>query len=414
MLAQVPVFTKHYEQSKYTIYVHLEDNQMTRIPANVFQNLSTINASRIYIYLSNNQIVNIEPYAFKGIGNSVRQIDLQNNNLTHLPMALKELTGLNALNLLGNPIVSLDNSVLANIGKTLYSISMSIDKCSSFPTQLSLLTKLSTLRINNIRVHYPLNDSTLLHGFENSLRTLEMSSADFERIPAAVCELKYIRSFISNNSPNLSKHNASIFDQCTQPMTSVTLLKLQNDQLTIFPKIETVFPNLQVLQLNYNNLYFIESSTFKGMASLTTLQIGYNRFTSVPSAINKATNLRTFRAYYNQIHTVEDFDFVRLHNLTTISLAGNPLVYLSPDAFTPTPFLQTVRLDNTMIGHIPRALLGLKHLDTVWLSGKPTICACNAMSYLKPWNVSAITIYATCSSGKPVKTFLKTDLPKCS
>ena len=150
------------------------------------------------------------------------------------------------------------------------------------------------------------------------------------------------------------------------------------------------------------------------MTSLTTLQIGYNQFTSVPSAINKATNLETFRVYYNQIHTVEDFDFLRLHNLTNISLAGNPLVYLSPDAFTHNPFLKNIRLDNTMIGHIPRALLGLKHLDTVWLSGKPTICACNAMSYLKPWNVSAITIYATCSSGKSVKTFLTTDLLKCS
>ena len=410
-LSQVPVFSKHNEQYS-TISLQLQSNQLTSIPAYAFQNLSAVNASRVDIYLQDNNIVNIESHAFSGIEHAVTYLNLANNNLTHLPLALEGLSSLRNLYLLGNPLANLDVTVLANISSKLNTLTLSIAKFSSFPPELKVLTKLSSLTIDNIQFLFV--HSTVFQAFETSLTSLEMSHASFESIPAAVCRLKSLTTFISNYSPNLGKYNASIFDECPHRITTVTYLTLQNDQLTVFPKLASVFPHLHSLDLRYNLLSFIESTSFSGLTSLTTLYLSANKFTSVPSAIDRAKNLQSLYINNNQIHNVEDFDFQRLHKLYYIDLYYNPLVYLSPYAFSHNPLLQQVDLTGTKLGHIPRALLGLKHLSTIWLSGQPISCSCHAMSYLKTWNVSSMSISATCSSGKPVKTFLISDLPKCT
>ena len=409
--SQVPVFTEHNEESN-SLYLYLRYNQLTSIPAYAFQNLSSINASSISIYLYSNYINNIELHAFSGIENAVTNLDLRYNNLTHLPQALEELSSLITLSLLDNPLVSLDSTIIASIGSTLYALSISAGNFSRFPTQLNGLTKLSSLTINNIQ--FPLLQSTVFHSFEKSLTTLEMSYANFKSIPATVCRLKSLISFTSNYSPNLSKYNASIFDECTHRMTNVTYLTLQSNQLTVFPKLATVFPNLQTLDLRSNLLHLIESTSLMGLSALTTLYISNNQFNGIPSAINRARSLHTLYINDNQIDTVEDFDLQLLHKLTYITLYSNPLIYLSPLAFTHTPLLYYVNLRYTKLEYIPRAILGLKHMNTLYLSGKPIDCSCNAMSYLKTWNVSSINIYASCSSGQPVKTFLTTELQKCT
>ena len=411
-LSQVPVFSRHNEQNPY-LYLYLNNNQLTSIQAYAFQNLSTVNASNVYVYLSNNHIANIESHAFSGIESSVTSLNLENNNLTHLPSALGQLSALTQILLLGNPLSHLDATILANIGIKLTSLTISMGHLSRFPTELNALTKLTSLIIDDIPFQFV--HSTVFHGFENSLISLEMSHTDFERIPAAVCRLKVLKTFKFNYSPDISKYNSSIFDECTHSMTTVTSLTLRDDKLTIFPKLTTILPNLQFLDLSYNLLHFIESTSLAGLHSLATLSIYYNQFLSVPSAINSATNLKTLHVAYNNIQTVEDFDFLRLHNLTQVILTGNPLVYVSPYAFTHSPLLNYVYLDNTMLDHVPRALLGLKHLRYLFLSGKPIACSCQAMSYLKAWNVSSINIYrATCSSGQTVNTYLTTDLPQCT
>ena len=410
-LSKVPVFSRHNEKYSY-IYLTLYNNQLTSIPANAFHNLSAVNASRVDVYLEYNNIANIEPNAFSGIEHAVTVLSLANNNITHLPLALEELPALQYLYLSGNPLVHLDAAILANLSSKLNAFSVSFEKFSRFPTELNVLTKLLSLSIDNIQFLFV--HSTVLQVFETSLTSLEMSHASFESIPAAVFRLKSLTTFISNYSPNLGKYNASIFDECTHRMTIVTSVTLKNDRLTVIPKLATIFPNLQTLDLSHNLLYFIESTSLAGVSSLTTLYVRSNQLTSVPSAINRATSLRTLNLDANQIHTVEDYDLLRLHNLTQIILSGNPLVYISPYAFKHNPLLNNINLFSTKLGRIPRAILDLKHLSTLYVSGKPIECSCNAMSYLKPRNVSSIDIDATCSSGKYVKTFLTSDLPKCS
>ena len=409
-LSHVPVFSaqiQHYS----TINVYLQSNNLTSIPAYAFQTLFYINASRVNLYLSNNQIVNIQPHAFSGLEDAVAYINLENNYLTNLPLALAELSAVRELRLQDNPLTNLDAELLATLSNKLKTLTISIGNFSSFPNELNTLSNVSILTISHVQKSFL--HAMALTGFENSLISLDMSRANTKSFPAAVCRLKILQKLKSNYSPTFGTYHASVFDKCTQPMTSVTHIELTHNQLKIFPNLSRIFPNLQEVDIRFNLLYFIESSTFSGMNFLTRLYIGYNKFTSVPSAINQATNLQEIHAYYNQIHTIHDYDFLHLHNLHRLYLAGNPLVSLSPHAFAHNPLLNLIRLDHTKLGRIPRAFLSLKRLNTFWLSGTPNDCSCSAMSYLKPWNASAIDIHATCSSGKPMKTFLTRDLPKC-
>ena len=124
---------------------------------------------------------------------SVKNLNLANNNLTHLPLALTELSSLHSLNLIGNPLVSLNGQVLANISHSLTSLYISVDKFSRFPNELGMLSSLTHLTMKGIK--FPMFHSTIFRSFQNSLVYLDMPQAYFESIPAAVCRLKVLKIF---------------------------------------------------------------------------------------------------------------------------------------------------------------------------------------------------------------------------
>ena len=407
---KVPVFTRHHEQYS-SIIVDLGYNQLTTIPAFAFKNLSALNATDLSIHVDDNHISMIETRAFSGVENVVTYLDLENNNLTHLPLALGELSSLQNLYLLGNPLVKLGASVLGNFSSTLNIFTLAINRFESFPDEIRFLSALSSLTINSI--NFTKINSMVFHGFENTLTYLQMSHAKVNCIPAAVCRLTSLRTLTSDFSPSLGIYSRSIFDACSHAMGNVTYLSLKYDQLTTLPKLASIFPRLHLLNLRGNALHFIESSSFFGLNSLTYINLGDNNFTRIPFAVNQAFSLRTLSVDYNQIDTIEDLDLSSLRNLTKLLVNDNPIVYISPFAFTHTPFLDYIDMKFTNLSHIPKALLALNNLSTVVLIGKPIDCSCRSMNYLKPWNVTSVNISAKCSSGTSVKTYLTTDLPKC-
>ena len=384
-ISQVPAFTINIGHL-YTFIVHLDFNHLTVIPAYAFKNLSAVNVTSINIHLNNNRISKVDTRAFNGIEHALTFLNLNNNNLSHLPVALTGLPSLLHLYLMANPFVNIDASVLANLSNIINVFKISTGRSTSLPNEL---------------------------GFKNSLKNLEMSYSDFATIPSVVCRLKYLRSFTVNYSPNLSRYNGSIFDACNQTMSTVSVLSLQYDQLTTVPKFALVFPSMESLFLGSNALHKIESNSFVGLTSLTELDLHSNNLTRVPFAINKAINLRKLYVNNNKIDTIQDLDLSSLQKLTFLDLYGNPLVHVSTLAFAHNPLLNEIDLGFTSIVGVPRALLRLAHLRNVYLRDKPINCSCQAMNYLTSWNVTSVSIDGSCNSGNSLKNYLTTDLPKC-
>ena len=141
-----------------------------------------------------------------------------------------------------------------------------------------------------------------MHGKVFVMTNLDMSYSDFEKIPAAVCGLSNLRSFKVNYTPNVSKYNGSIFEECTHTIPSVTDLWLEYDHMTKVPNLAIVYPNLDKLFFSHNDLHFIESDTFAGMTSLTLLDLSFNHLSRIPFAGNATLNIGKLYLADNDIH----------------------------------------------------------------------------------------------------------------
>ena len=408
-LSTVPTFNlygEHYD----TFTIDLSNNQLTTIPDDAFYNFSSMNASRIYMYLQYNRISQIEINAFSGIEHVVTHLTLTNNNLAHIPLAFSSLTGVVFLDLQENPLITLDASVMIKLGRSLQTLYISFNNFSSFPTELHFLNKVWSLAISHIP--FTRLNTNAFDGLESSLTKLILSDTKLEQIPAAICHLTNLKQLSVSSSHNLIDE-ASIFEECSHSMQSLTTLTLSSNHLKHFPRMCSLFPNLKALQLESNYLHAIESEVVQCYAFLQGLYLQYNNFVRIPASINKLSNLTALNFRYNKIQSIEDYDVFLLHQLSEIDVSLNPLSYVSPNAFKNNPLLTKVDFSHTQLDRIPTAIIHLSKLNSFYMSGRPIACSCSEMSYLKYWNVLLISTLPTCSTGEPVKTYIMSILPYC-
>ena len=184
--------------STTSFQVDLTGNQITMVPADAFYNLSAISTPWIGINLAQNQIHQIDKQAFSGIEGKVALLELNNNNLTNLPTAIRKLSRLSELYIQDNPMTSLDSTVMSIIGSTLRDLSISINLFPSFPSEIHFLRNLNNLMITGITFFSLRADA--FSGLEASLGFLELSDSKLEKIPSAICRLQNLTQFMMNSS----------------------------------------------------------------------------------------------------------------------------------------------------------------------------------------------------------------------
>ena len=417
-LSQLPTFTSYTGREDYghywsTIYLNLMNNRLTTIPANAFRNLATAKATHINIRLQNNNINIIENDAFNGIENAVTSLMLANNNLSSLPRVLNKLTKLTTLGINSNPISTLDATVMMSIGSSLVSFSLDCSSFNAFPTELSFLNKLQYLSVINPFTILP---SNAFRGLESSLTHLDMPYSNLETVPVAICNLVNLTKLTLSSLPRL-KVNDSMFEMCNNhKMASVTSLTMIDDKIIKFPAaILSLFPNIESLILNENKLSLLEIpiDMYTAYFKLKELSLTNNFFDRIPESVNLFPSLQELHLQYNQILSIQDYDLFRLRNLTNLGLGMNPLTYISPYAFKHLQSLKKLDLYNTKLTQIPDSVLSLSSLESFFISGAPIICSCAGMAYLSNWNVSSIYVSGRCESGPFLKSYIMNTLPTC-
>lgn len=153
-LTTIPTFTQNSEHY-HGIFLELNKNQLTTVPANAFKILSHTGAAEFNIDLSNNRLSQVDMHAFAGIASVVVHLNLDFNNFTHLPLVLRNLTALTHLLVHNNPLTTLDAGIMASLGGTLQVLSVSTDYLTSSPNELQTLVHQSTANlITRTRVPY--------------------------------------------------------------------------------------------------------------------------------------------------------------------------------------------------------------------------------------------------------------------
>lgn len=396
-----------------TLTVNLIGNRLQSIPAYAFKNLSSINATSMDLNLYSNQIAQMNNDAFAGLGNSTVRLYLYNNNLTSIPVALTQIKRLIYLDIKNNPIRSADSFVLGAVGSSLETLLIDLSQFTQWPRGFRYLNQLKDLRITHIPFSHL--ESDIFHGFENYLTSLTFDySSLLQKIPFAVCNLQKLQSLTMNHFSLLQENRTSIFEHCKGRHLTVTRVTLQNDNLHSFPNVFEIFPSLTSLDMQYNSLEVIEWEKILNHNALIQINLRSNKFKRIPPAFHKLKLLTRIVLWDNEIISVEDFDLNVLKHLTYLDLDGNPVRYISPNAFRGNPSLQTLYLQNTKLITIPTAVLSLSMLTALHVNNSPVECSCD-MSYLNHWNTtSSHSIFGDCKSFKmSVQDYVSTSLKLC-
>jgi internalin A len=101
---------------------------------------------------------------------------------------------------------------------------------------------------------------------------------------------------------------------------ALTMLGLDNNQLTEIPESVGKLTNLTTLDLSFNQLTEIPESVGK-LTNLTTLDLG-NQLTEIPDFIGELTNLEKLYLSDNQLTEIPE-SVGKLTNLTTLHLSFN-------------------------------------------------------------------------------------------
>ena len=414
---QLPVFTGnphfHFSGQSNTLYVYLFNNNLRVLPDNGFNALRLTGATSVNLYLYNNQIDDIKDNAFAGIENLVNELDIENNRITSLPTAIGRLRHIQVLYIQRNSLKVLDSSVLQQLGTNgLSSFRFSAEYLLQWPSNLSLLRRLSKLQIDNIPFSSLANDS--FQGLEFTLSNLIITNSNLSAIPAAICRLSALKSFQFGNNKHLKPISPDT-PLCPRPMNSVSSVEIHDNDLVDFPDVFNTFPNAATITIRGNdNLLYFPSELVKENHNLSELNLNSNHLTSVPHAVAKLHNLKKLNLKSNFIRVIDGNVFDTLARLTTLELDGNPVIYIENTAFSGLTSLTSLGLQNTGLEAIPKAVVMLPALTSLSLDHLALNCTCDIAHHVTWPRMNNVTIHGLCSNNVvSIQTYVRNYLSLC-
>ncbi|XP_076245128.1 leucine-rich repeat and fibronectin type-III domain-containing protein hattifattener [Calliopsis andreniformis] len=252
--------------------------------------------------LSGCQIKTIEPEAFKGQENSLKSLNLKNNDLTEVPSnTLKVLRNLTVLDLSMNKITRVDDNAFAGL-------------------------KLVTLKLSD-------NEVTLapgsFQGLERSLKNLNLKGTRQKKVPEALRDLK-ILAFLDLSQNSIRELPGSAGAKAFEGLESLTGLNLERNLIQnigpdAFHGIKNTLSSLSLL----NNLIpDFPTAAINSVQDLRVLDIGFNLITDLPvNAFQKNPSITLLAIDGNPLSTVPEEALARLNGtLRGLSLGGRFLV----------------------------------------------------------------------------------------
>ncbi|KAH1013704.1 hypothetical protein HUJ04_002664 [Dendroctonus ponderosae] len=256
---------------------------------NIIQNLKIHN-----IQLSGCRIRTIESDAFNGQVRYLKNLNLQDNELTEVPvMSLKPLENLQLLDLSHNRITNVPQSAFES------------------------LLKLTTLKLSDNNVTL---ENEALRGLEKTLKNLNLKGTRQNRVPRAIQGLTTL-AFLDLSQNSLRELPGVDGDDAFAGLNALTALNLERNLLQELKAnaFEGIKSTLSSLSLLNNLLSDFPIAAMQSLNELRVLDIGFNLLTEIPVAALKGNP-----------------------SITLLALDGNPL--------TTIPFEALSHLNNTMRG----------------------------------------------------------------
>ena len=261
---------------------------ITRIHGRVFESVGQHVYGEIYLDFLSDRLKVIDSAAFAGIEDKLTHLNLRNNSLTNIPVAIGTLRVLLSLDLRQNPIMSLDAHVMTKLSPSLHSFALSMCNFSIFPSELKLLTNLTELTLEEIR--FPTIDRHAFSGQKQSLVSLEIRESILKDLPKAICDLAKLKR------PQIQYNNMTTLNNFSREcsLTSVTNINLWHNTITgINDDDFSGFINTEFLSLSNNPISYISNDAFKHNVNLTTIYLSSTHLHILPVTITILPNIQT-------------------------------------------------------------------------------------------------------------------------
>lgn len=252
--------------------LYVNNSTVGSLQDNIFSNLRIHN-----VQLSGCKINYVAPDAFKGQEGTLKNLNLQDNELPEVPSdSLRGLAMLALLDLSKNRITKIvDNS-------------------------FSSLKRLTTLKLsdNNITL-----SSGALRGLEGSLKNLNLKGTKQKRVPECIRGLKTL-AFLDLSQNSLRELPGPANTKTFEGLDSLTALNLER-----------------------NLIQNLGSTAFVGIwKTISSLSLLNNLLPEFPTgAINTLSELRVLDIGFNLLTKLPEDSFIKNPSITLLALDGNPL-----------------------------------------------------------------------------------------
>lgn len=422
-LDTIPIFKYINVDSFRTL--DMGENRLAALPASAFSELSLT-----AIYLDNNNISKVHEMAFHGHEKELVVLNLANNNLQQLPIAVGRLHVIKILDISGNPIHSslrinfenktvdgLTASVMNKIGGSIKEFSFGHRlTLRNWPISLRHLQQLEILKIigSNIDLLY----QGSFHGFTETLKSLTIEHSQLKQVPVAIGELQHLEELHIDYSENDIGDKMIIKQPFQQISSSLKVLSLKYNKLKHFPSVIRYLIRLQVLSLEGNYFTYVSDESVEDLkkTNVSILNLKNCNLKRIPSSISELKALTELDLSYNAIVTIEDGDIQHSFSLRNLSLKANPLKYIARTSFTGLDLLKYLDLSNTNMTYISEGVQNLYSLETLDLSNTPMECTCD-MFWVKRWIDifgGSLRIHGVCDTiDSLIQEYLNNRVPKC-
>jgi hypothetical protein len=365
------------------------------------------------LVIKNSNLNYISPDAFKGLEETLVEVDFELNQLNYIPAdAIMGLKQMKKLNLAQNQIYNIDLNMFYKLNTNFQTLDLSYNLIKSV-TSVDKLQNIAikSLYLQNNELKWAdfmillknLINLTDLNMDFNKLNEIPVDNDDIYayRLPPTndkqIIKVYNLKE-LSLQGNNLNEYVLEKFMSSKIKLENLTLLNLARNKLLSIPQdffTDLNLYSLKTLTLDRNVNLILINSTFSGLEdSLVTLsmnQIGFN-FNSI-EILNNLKNLQHLKLNGNP--QTDSFNTGRL-NIPLVTLdAQNSNLILLPKFVCELSSLQELDLSYNKLKTIPQVCLeGKNSLSKLNLNSNPLKCDCK-MAYLKSWLDNMYTVNMT-------------------
>ncbi|WP_026464292.1 leucine-rich repeat domain-containing protein [Adhaeribacter aquaticus] len=326
---QIKYFDENITKLSKLTGLNLSDNDFGIIPTYVLE-LPSLTG----LFAAENTNITFESTEF--ISSNIKELELIGCGLKEFPIIITKFSAINTIYLMDNNLKSLPNDF--KLLKNLVSIDLGNNKFKEIPNELiEILGNLETLDIsyNNIKeINFDFKPA-------KKLRKLDLSGNRIKSLPSNFDSLDNLL-FLELNDNELEFIDEDIFHNTNR----IKFLSLQNNYLKTVPKSIGELKNLTDLNL-MNNCLEILPSEIGGLIKLKKLNLGnynfyrndktnFNILETLPNEIGNLKNLEEIDVSENKLIDLPN-EFANLRKLTSLRKGNNP--------FSSSPELANMGID---------------------------------------------------------------------